>query len=129
MVLSLPPGLCYALRTAALAHTRSAHSISSTRHSRHCVLGALQTLSLPDGRQLAWAEAGCPFRYPCFMFHGYPGSRLEARDFEDIGPWHNVRFVCPDRPGYGLSTIQPDRRILDWPADVQFLARHLNMKR
>ena len=29
-----------------------------------------------------------------------------------------VRLISPDRPGMGLSTYQPGRRLLDWPADV-----------
>lgn len=88
-----------------------------------------KTVILPDRRQLAWAEAGSPTGFPCFMFHGFPGSRLEARGLEDIGRRHDIRFICPDRPGYGQSTFQPDRRLLDWPADVQFIARHLDLKR
>ncbi|RYP61898.1 hypothetical protein DL770_009690 [Monosporascus sp. CRB-9-2] len=76
-----------------------------------------------------WAEAGSPTGFPCFMFHGFPGSRTEAQGFEDIGCRHNVRVICPDRPGYGLSTFQPNRRLLDWPADVRYLARHLDLKR
>jgi pimeloyl-ACP methyl ester carboxylesterase len=88
-----------------------------------------RTVILPDGRQLTWAEAGSPTGFPCFMFHGFPGSRLEARGLEDIGKRHSVRFICPDRPGYGLSNFQPNRRILDWPGDVQYMARHLDLKR
>ncbi|RYP72110.1 hypothetical protein DL771_004441 [Monosporascus sp. 5C6A] len=88
-----------------------------------------RTVKLPDGRTLAWAEAGSPTGFPCFMFHGFPGSRVEARGFEDMGRRHNVRVICPDRPGYGLSTFQPNRRLLDWPVDVRYLARHLDLKR
>jgi pimeloyl-ACP methyl ester carboxylesterase len=88
-----------------------------------------RTVTLPDGRVLAWAEAGSPTGFPFFMFHGFPGSRMEARGLEDIGHRHNLRVICPERPGYGLSTFQPGRRLLDWPADVQFLARHLEMER
>ncbi|MGH9012448.1 MAG: hypothetical protein ACRDZ1_00670 [Acidimicrobiia bacterium] len=34
-------------------------------------------LTLPEGRQLAWAEWGDPDGTPLFHFHGVPGSRLE----------------------------------------------------
>ena len=67
-----------------------------------------QTFTLPDGRTLAWVEAGNHSGYPLFFFHGFPVSRLEARGVEDIGSRQNVRFICPDRPGYGLSTFQDD---------------------
>jgi pimeloyl-ACP methyl ester carboxylesterase len=33
--------------------------------------------------------------------------------------------VAPDRPGIGLSEFQPDRALLDWPADVKELTAHL----
>lgn len=38
-----------------------------------------------------------------------------------------IRLVAPDRPGIGLSTFQPNRRILDWPVDVLALANHLKI--
>ncbi|KAL1861539.1 hypothetical protein Daus18300_008802 [Diaporthe australafricana] len=88
-----------------------------------------RTVTLPDGRTLAWAEAGEPTGFPLFLFHGFPGSRLEARGVDDLGRRHNVRFIAPDRPGYGRSTLQPGRRITDWPSDVRHLARHLDVGR
>lgn len=42
---------------------------------------------------------------------------------------HNVRLISPDRPGYGSSSFQNDRHILDWPADVLALADHLQVKK
>jgi pimeloyl-ACP methyl ester carboxylesterase len=40
-----------------------------------------------------------------------------------------VRLICVDRPGYGESTFQPGRRILDWPADVAQLADTLDIRK
>jgi len=40
-----------------------------------------------------------------------------------------VRLICPDRPGYGLSSFQPGRRLVDWPGDVAHLAGHLDIGR
>lgn len=88
-----------------------------------------QTITLPDGRKLGYAEAGSPTGYPLLIFHGFPGSRLEARGLEEIGRRHNIRIIATDRPGYGLSTYHPTFRITDWPADVQYLARQLGLKR
>ncbi|CAG8981485.1 hypothetical protein HYALB_00003056 [Hymenoscyphus albidus] len=39
----------------------------------------------------------------------------------------NLRTIAPDRPGFGLPTFQPYRRIVDWPADVQKLAQHVQL--
>lgn len=33
-----------------------------------------------------------------------------------------VRLICAERPGYGDSTFQPNRRLLDWPKDIASLA-------
>jgi pimeloyl-ACP methyl ester carboxylesterase len=37
--------------------------------------------------------------------------------------------VAIDRPGFGRSTYQRRRRLLDWPADVAALADELGIER
>jgi pimeloyl-ACP methyl ester carboxylesterase len=76
---------------------------------------------LPDGRQLAYAEYGDTAGRPVFFFHGAPGSRL-FRPPEDVTRKMGIRLICVDRPGYGESTFQPKRKLLDWPKDVASLA-------
>ena len=61
--------------------------------------------SLPDGRDLAWAEYGDPDGAPVLFIDGTPGSRLAHPDLEALA---GVRLITVDRPGYGLST--PARR-------------------
>jgi pimeloyl-ACP methyl ester carboxylesterase len=39
------------------------------------------------------------------------------------------RILSIDRPGFGLSTFQPGRRITDWPADVHAFAKHVDLPR
>lgn len=41
---------------------------------------------------------------------------------------HSARLIAIDRPGMGLSTFQPNRRLLDWPQDVLELADHLQIE-
>ncbi|KAL4738788.1 hypothetical protein BDV11DRAFT_188887 [Aspergillus similis] len=48
---------------------------------------------------------------------------------EDIAWRRNLRIIAPDRPGYGLSTFQPNRRILDYLQDTQSLVDHLGISR
>ena len=88
-----------------------------------------QTFHLPDGRIMGYAEYGCQTGYPLMFFHGFPSSRLEARGVEQIARRRHIRIIAPDRPGFGLSTFQPYRRITDWPADVRALAHHLSLAR
>ncbi len=83
---------------------------------------------LPDGRVLAYSEYGDLNGWPVFFFHGAPGSSLFHPPI-DVTRRMGVRLICVDRPGYGGSTFQPKRRILDWPQDVACLADGLGIER
>lgn len=87
-----------------------------------------QTLTLPDGRALGFAEYGDSNGSPILFFHGLPGSRLEVKGIAKLAARQSIRLIGLDRPGFGLSTFQPGRRITDWPKDIEALATHLNLK-
>ncbi len=87
------------------------------------------TLTLPDGRVLAYEEYGDPSGFPVLSFHGGLSSRLDAAPAHAAAVDKGVRLVAPDRPGMGLSTYQPDRRLIDWPSDVLHLAKALSIER
>ena len=70
-----------------------------------------QTITLSDGRKLGYAEYGDTDGSPIFYFHGFPGSRIEARLMNDPAAARNLRLIAVDRPGIGLSDLQPRRRI------------------
>jgi pimeloyl-ACP methyl ester carboxylesterase len=78
-------------------------------------------LTLPDGRQLAWAENGAADGRPVLCMHGSPGSRLsrqtELQQLEAAG----IRQISYDRPGYGRSDPMPGRRVADAAGDVTAL--------
>lgn len=84
-------------------------------------------MTLADGRSLGWTEFGVTEGWPVFGFHGTPGSRRQVCIYEDHARASGVRLIAPDRPGYGLSTYQPRRRLAEWPSDVQQLADHLDI--
>lgn len=88
-----------------------------------------QTFRLSNGRTLGFAEYGDPEGRPLLYFHGYPSSRLEAGPVDQIARRLGVRILSLDRPGFGLSTPQPDRRITSWPSDVQEFAEGQNLSR
>lgn len=88
-----------------------------------------RTLPRRDGRTLAWCEYGDPLGPPLLFFHGLPGSRLFRLPEWSRPDGTRLRIVAPDRPGMGRSTLQPRRRLLDWPADVLALADHLGLDR
>jgi pimeloyl-ACP methyl ester carboxylesterase len=84
---------------------------------------------LSDGRRLSFAEFGDRQGQPVFYFHGFPGSRLEAKLAERIALDTHVRFIGIDRPGYGLSSFKPGRTFVDWADDVIALADALEFDR
>lgn len=87
------------------------------------------SVTLPDGRLLAYTDLGASSGRVVFYFHGAPRSRLDEIPFEDAFAALDVRVVSTDRPGYGGSTPQPGRRREDWPSDVAALADHLGVER
>jgi pimeloyl-ACP methyl ester carboxylesterase len=89
-----------------------------------------QTLVLPDGRTLGYAEYGSPNGIPLLYFHGFPTSRLEASaGLHTMAMQRNIRLLSLDRPGFGVSTHDPHRRITDWPADVRAFASQVGLSR
>ena len=83
------------------------------------------TITLKDSRVLAYAEYGDPHGTPVFFFNGTPGSCM-FHPPDEITTRLGVHLICTDRPGYGGSTFQHNRRILDWPNDISQLADSLN---
>ena len=88
-----------------------------------------QRVSLRDGRTLGFAEFGDPNGDPVLEFHGCPGSRLEAWNYDEVGKKLGARVIGIDRPGFGISTYVKGYRIVDWPADVSEFADALGLER
>lgn len=96
--------------------------------NRHKSAQGDQTILLPGGRSLGYAEYGAPDGSPVLFFHGAPGSRYVHADMADIATQRRIRLIAVDRPGYGLSGPQPGRTILDWPNDIAALSDALDIK-
>jgi pimeloyl-ACP methyl ester carboxylesterase len=86
-------------------------------------------LRLSDGRTLGYAQFGAPDGKPVFVFHGSPGSRLQVGAAHGPALARGIRIIAPDRPGLGLSTRLPGRRVADWAHDVRELADALSIAR
>ncbi|MCJ1308648.1 hypothetical protein MMC25_002301 [Agyrium rufum] len=86
-----------------------------------------QTITLPNGRTLGYAEYGDPKGTPILYFHGFPESRIGAYPLHEMALRRNIRLLSIDRPSFGLSTPDPKRRIVDWPKDVEAFASQLSL--
>jgi len=87
-----------------------------------------KSILLPDGQSLGYAEFGDPTGKPVFLFNG-TASRLFYPMDETVAVSLNARIITVERPGLGLSTFKPGRRLLDWPDDIAALAEALGLER
>ncbi|RAO70595.1 uncharacterized protein BHQ10_006607 [Talaromyces amestolkiae] len=118
--MSIQPTLRRVAR-ASNAHNHTVHTAFANPHS--------QTFQLHDGRVLGFAEYGNPNGRPLLYFHGFPSSRIEAEPADDMARRCGIRILALDRPGFGLSTPQPGRKIVDWPNDVRDFATGMGLDR
>ena len=88
-----------------------------------------KSITLPDGRQLGYAEYGTPMGTPVLFFHGAPGSRLSIFEgMSEAAAERGIRVIAPDRPGYGLSTFIARNSLLDYINDVRELLCKLDIQ-
>lgn len=88
-----------------------------------------QTIILPDGRLVGYAEYGDPMGVPVFGFHGMPGSRHMFGISDAIGRKLGLRLIGPERPGFGLSSPHPQRTLASYADDIAFVADALGIER
>jgi len=72
-----------------------------------------RTVSVSDGRRLAYAEYGSPDGTPVVFLHGTPGSRRLGELFDTAARERGVRILAPDRPGFGASSPWRARSVSD----------------
>lgn len=88
-----------------------------------------RSITLPDGRTLGYAEYGDPYGAPVVYATGGNNSRLEAASLDHAAGSVGARLISMDRPGFGISSFQPGRRLVDWPQDVGALLDQLELGR
>lgn len=87
------------------------------------------SITLADGRRLAWAEFGAPAGTPLVILHGSPGGRLHSSMFDAPAKAAGVRVIATDRPGYGYSDPHAGLSFEDYVGDVRQLLDHLHLSR
>ena len=73
---------------------------------------------LPDGRRLDLRVSGPAGGFPLVFHHGTPGAATPIRVRERAVHARGLRLVTTSRPGYGGSTAQPGRSVVDVAADT-----------
>jgi pimeloyl-ACP methyl ester carboxylesterase len=87
-----------------------------------------QFIQLEDGAVVAFEEYGDASGLPVIFCHGWPSSRTMARLTDERARDLGIRIISPDRPGISGSSLQPDRKLADWPRLVERIADHLSIR-
>lgn len=85
------------------------------------------TVSLPDGRFIAYLDGGDPLGFSIFGLHGTPGCRLSRWPDDSVYADAGVRYITTDRAGYGQSSRHRGRSVVDEAADVLAVADALGI--
>ena len=89
---------------------------------------ATRTLTIADGRKLAFIEAGDPAGPLVIHNHGGPSSRLEGLLFATAAARNGIWLVAVDRPGFGQSSPQKLRSFSGWAEDLTAIADALGRR-
>lgn len=87
----------------------------------------METMTLADGRTLAYESYGDPDGIPVVFCHGFSDSRLIRNPDDTLTASLGVRVIAADQPGVGGSSPQPGRTMADWGPDMEQLADHLGL--
>jgi pimeloyl-ACP methyl ester carboxylesterase len=89
-----------------------------------------ESLTLADGRRLAYTDTGSVGATPVVYCHGAIGTPVDATmDLARVTDRLGIRYIAPSRPGVGGSDPSPRRTILDFADDVNQLADALSLER
>ncbi|MEV4539870.1 alpha/beta hydrolase [Asanoa sp. NPDC049518] len=86
-------------------------------------------ITLADGRRLSWHEFGDPDGSPVVYTAGTPVSGLGGASYDETARAAGLRWISPDKPGYGDSSYQRERTVASWGDDLATLTGHLRLDR
>jgi pimeloyl-ACP methyl ester carboxylesterase len=86
-------------------------------------------VQVPDGRRLDMRVSGPADGLPLVFHHGTPGAATPIRVLERAVHARGLRLVTTSRPGYGRSTRQPGRSVVDVVADTEAVLGALGAER
>lgn len=118
-------------RTSAAAEVqdRTGDARAGRGSQRQDVWMTSGVMTLPDGRRLSWHEFGDPDGSPVIYTAGTPVSGLGGGSYDETARAAGLRWISPDKPGYGGSDYQRQRSLTSWADDLAALAGHLGLDR
>jgi pimeloyl-ACP methyl ester carboxylesterase len=85
---------------------------------------------MPGGRRVAWSAAGPRDGFPVVYLHGGIGTPIaRAPQLDELIVRLQIRHVTIGRPGFTGSDPCAERRITDFPHDLERVADHLGLHR
>jgi len=84
-------------------------------------------IELEDGAVVAFEEYGDANGMPVMFCHGWPSSRTMAQLTDEPARDLGIRIISADRPGISGSSLQPDRKLTDWPRLVDRITDYLGI--
>jgi pimeloyl-ACP methyl ester carboxylesterase len=88
---------------------------------------SFEKITLRERGAVAVSEYGSPSGAPVFFCHGWPSSRTMAELTDTAARELDLRIISPDRPGIRNSTLQRERKLLDWPPLLEELADKMSI--
>lgn len=86
-------------------------------------------VTLRDGRTLHVYDDGDPHGYVVVSHHGTPGSGIGYGPDIELARARGLRVIAYDRAGYGSSTPNPGRSVVDIVADIDDVVAELGIER
>src|SRR5438874_6286441 len=84
-------------------------------------------IQLREDSIVAFEEYGDANGVPVIFCHGWPSSRTMARLTDEPARDLGVRIISPDRPGISGSSLQPNRKLTDWPRVIERIVDHVGI--
>lgn len=88
-----------------------------------------QVFTHPDGRKTEYLVSGAQDGFPFVFIHGTPGSYPVGPKMIATCEGKGIKLITLSRAGYGGSTRNKGRRVVDAVADIQALLEHLGVKK
>lgn len=88
-----------------------------------------QQLPLPSNRTLSYHVSGAKDGFPLIWIHGTPGSYYPVPGIPEKCASKGIKFISYSRSGYGGSSRNKGRSVVDDVEDLKVLKEHLKVEK